>query len=154
MIRRMLAIWSLAPLPFLASLIARLIKNLPAVQETPVQFLGREGYPLQYSWASLWLSWQRIQQQGGRLGFNPWVGKIPWTRERLPTPVFWPGEFCGLYTPWGCKELDTTEWLSLSLSFLNPAWTSRNSRFMCCWSLVWRILSVTLLGCEMSAIVR
>ena len=28
-----------------------------------------------------------------RLGFDPWVGKIPWRRERLPTPVFWPGEF-------------------------------------------------------------
>ena len=26
------------------------------------------------------------------LGFNPWVGKIPWRRQRLPTPVFWPGE--------------------------------------------------------------
>ena len=26
-------------------------------------------------------------------GFNPWVEKIPWRRERLPTPVFWPGEF-------------------------------------------------------------
>ena len=22
-----------------------------------------------------------------------WVGKIPWRRERPPTPVFWPGEF-------------------------------------------------------------
>ena len=29
-------------------------------------------------------------------GFNPWVGKIPWRREWLPTPVFWPGEFHGL----------------------------------------------------------
>ena len=38
-----------------------------------------------------------------------------WRRERLPTPVFWPGEFHGLYSPWVCKELDTTEWLSLSL---------------------------------------
>ena len=33
-----------------------------------------------------------------------WVGKIPWRRERLPTPVFWPGEFHGLYSPWGHKE--------------------------------------------------
>ena len=33
----------------------------------------------------------------GRPGFDPWVGKIPWRRERLPTPVFWPGEFHGLY---------------------------------------------------------
>ena len=31
-------------------------------------------------------------------GFDPWVGKIPWRRERLPTPVFWPGEFHGLST--------------------------------------------------------
>ena len=42
---------------------------------------------------------------------DPWVGKI------LPTPVFWPGEFHGLYSPWGLKELVMTEQLSLSLSF-------------------------------------
>ena len=44
-----------------------------------------------------------------------WVGKIPWRREGLLTPVFWPREFHGMYSPWGRKELDTTEWLSLSL---------------------------------------
>ena len=27
-------------------------------------------------------------QNPGRPGFDPWVGKIPWRRERLPTPVF------------------------------------------------------------------
>ena len=43
------------------------------------------------------------------------IGKIPWRRERLPTPVFWPREFHGLYSPWGHKELDTTQQLSLSL---------------------------------------
>ena len=53
-----------------------------------------------------WLSWWRICLQCGRPGLDPWVGKIPWRRERLPTPVFWSGEFCGLYSPWGCKELD------------------------------------------------
>ena len=31
-----------------------------------------------------------------------------------PTPVSWPGEFHGLYSPWGRKESDTTERLSLS----------------------------------------
>ena len=46
-------------------------------------------------------------------GFNPWIGKIPWRRERLPTPVFWPGEFHGLYSSWAHKESDVTEWLSL-----------------------------------------
>ena len=30
--------------------------------------------------------------QCGRPEFDSWVGKIPWRRERLPTPVFWPGE--------------------------------------------------------------
>ena len=33
---------------------------------------------------------------------------IPWRRERLPTPVFWPGEFHRLYSPWGLAEADTT----------------------------------------------
>ena len=42
------------------------------------------------------------------------VWKIPWRRERLPIPVFWPEEFHGLYSPWGYKESDTTEQLSLS----------------------------------------
>ena len=59
----------------------------------------------------------------GDLGLIPRVGKIPWRRERLPTPVFWPGEFHGQrslvgYSPWGCKESDTTEWLSLSTFFM------------------------------------
>ena len=41
--------------------------------------------------------------------FDPWVGKISRRRERLATPVFWPGEFQGLYSPWGHKESDATE---------------------------------------------
>ena len=50
-------------------------------------------------------------------GFNPWVRKIPWRREWQLTPVFLPGEFHGQrslegYSPWGCKELDTTERLT------------------------------------------
>ena len=31
------------------------------------------------------------QLQCGRPGFDSWVGMIPWRRERLPTPEFWPG---------------------------------------------------------------
>ena len=41
-------------------------------------------------------------------------------RERLPTPVFWPGEFHGLYSPWNRKVLDTTEQLSLHFTSLLP----------------------------------
>ena len=54
---------------------------------------------------------QRLCLQWQRPGFNLWVGKIPWRRERLPTPVFLPGEF---HRPWGHKESDTTEWLTHS----------------------------------------
>ena len=56
-----------------------------------------------------------IHPQCRRPGFDPWVGKIPWRRERLPSPVFWPGEVHGLFSPWGRKESDTAERLSLSL---------------------------------------
>ena len=38
-----------------------------------------------------------------------------WRRERLPTPVLWPGEFHGLYSPRGCKESDTTERLTFTV---------------------------------------
>ena len=41
------------------------------------------------------------------------LGSIPGLGRS--TPVFWPGEFQGLYSPWGHKESDTTERLSLSL---------------------------------------
>ena len=58
-------------LPRRASLIAQLIKNPPAVQETLV---------------------------------DSWVRKVPWRREWLPTPVFWPGELHGLYSQWGLKD--------------------------------------------------
>ena len=43
--------------------------------------------------------------------WETWVWKIPWRREQLLIPAFWPGEFHGLYSPWGHKELDMTEQL-------------------------------------------
>ena len=71
------------------------------------------GYPLQYSWASL----------VAQLVKNPlamretWVWSLGWEdpleKGQVPTPVFWPGEFHGLYSPWDHKELDMTEQLSL-----------------------------------------
>ena len=43
-------------------------------------------------------------------------------------------------------------WSLVPLPFLNRTWSSGISQFMNCWSLAWRILSITLLVCEMSAI--
>ena len=47
------------------------------------------------------------------LGSIPGMGRSPGEGKGLPAPVFWPGEFHGLYSPWGHKESDMTERLSL-----------------------------------------
>ena len=59
-----------------AFLIAQLVKNPSAVQETWVGFLG----------------WEDSLEKG-----------------KATISVFWPGEFHGLYSPWGHKESDSTE---------------------------------------------
>ena len=56
-----------------------------------------------------------------RCKFDPWVGKISWRRAWQPTPVFLPGESHGQrslagYSPWGHRESDTTEQLSMRAS--------------------------------------
>ena len=43
-------------------------------------------------------------------------------------------------------------WSLIPLPFLNPAWISGSSWFMYYWSLAWKILSITLLVCEMNTI--
>ena len=50
--------------------------------------------------------------------FDPWVRKIPWRREWLHTPVFFPGKSHGQrslagYSSWGRKKSDRVEWLTL-----------------------------------------
>ena len=60
--------------------------------------------------------------QRRRRGFDSWVGKVPWRRTWKPTPAFLPGKFhgqrslAGYSLPWGCKESDTTERLSMHTS--------------------------------------
>ena len=61
--------------------------------------------------------WKRTHLQcwrHRRHGFDSWVRKIPWRRKRQPTQVFLPGKSheqrsLAVYSPWSCKELDTTE---------------------------------------------
>ena len=75
---------------------------------------------IKLSGVSWWLRWKNICSQCRRPRFDPWVRKIPWRRERQPSPVFLPGE---LYrqtslvgcSSWGCKGLDKTEWLTVLL---------------------------------------
>ena len=56
----------------------------------------------------------KICLQYRRPRFDPWVEKIPWKREWLPTAVFLPGESHGQwslagYSPQGHKESDSTQ---------------------------------------------
>ena len=58
----------------------------------------------------------RVCLQCRRLGFNPWVRKIPWKRKWQPTTVSLPGKSQGWRSlsgcsPWGPKESDMTEQL-------------------------------------------
>ena len=70
--------------------------------------------------ASLVTQMERIHLQCRKPGFDPWVGKIPWGRKQQPIPVFLPRELhrqksLAGYSPWGCKELDRIEQLTLHL---------------------------------------
>ena len=69
--------------------------------------------PLVQHCLPLWRRWWRVCLQCGRLGFDPWVGMIPWRRKWQPTPVFLPGKFYGWrslaglagYSPWGHRRV-------------------------------------------------
>ena len=79
---------------------AQTVKNPSAMQETQIRSLGREDL---------------LEKSGG------------------PTPVFLPGEFHRQgnlvgYSPWGCKELDTTEQLTLSLSSISQSCMGAHKR--------------------------
>ena len=65
-------------------------------------------------WLPRWLSGKESSCQRSICKFDPWVGKIPWSRKWQPIPVFLSGKSHGQrsmtgYSPWGYKELDTTE---------------------------------------------
>ena len=57
-------------------------------------------------------------QNVGDLSLIPGLGRSPGEGKGYPTPVFQPGEFYGLYTPWGRKESDMTERLSLHFIYI------------------------------------
>ena len=55
----------------------------------------------------------------GDLGLIPGLGRSPGEGKGYTSlQYFWPGKFHGLYSPWGRKESDMTERLSLSLTLI------------------------------------
>ena len=96
----------------IASLIAQLVKKPPAMQETPVRFVGGED-PLEKDRlpTPVFLGFlcgsagEESACNAGDWGSTPGLGRYPGDRKGYP---FWPGEFHGLYSPGDCKESDTT----------------------------------------------
>ena len=100
-----------------ASLISQLVKNPPAMQETPVQFLGQEDPPekgkattpvfLDFSCGSIG---KESACNTGDLGWIPGLGKSP--GEGKGCPLHYSGLGKSMDSPWGCKELNMTEQLN------------------------------------------
>ena len=72
-----------------------------------------------------WCSGKESTWQLRKHGFNPRVGKMPWSRKWQPAPVFLPGKSHGQrslagYSPWGQKELDVTEHTHILLAVKDP----------------------------------
>ena len=81
-----------------------------------------------------------------RTRFDSWVRKMPWRKERKPTPVFFPGQPHGQrslagYSPWGQKELDTTERLTFFIFTFREGgdrgwdgWMASPTQWKCIWA--------------------
>ena len=118
-----------------AFLAAELSKNQdnPLTQKNwciSIYYVHKYGYMLHMTYLILY-----FQQSYELMFLYPPHGWIKWgseSRDRLPTPVFWPREFHGLYSLWGHKESNTTEKLSLSesLSKLSPKYGLFKSFFL------------------------
>ena len=131
--------------------VVHLVKSFSVVKEAEVDIL----LEFCFLWLPWWLRCSRILPQCRRPGFYPWIRKSPLRRKWQPTSVFLPGEFhvqrslVG-YSPWGPKQSDVTEQLTLSLTafwviqWILPSWsqvplpllnltcTARISRFLYC----------------------
>ena len=104
-----------------ASLIAQSVKNLPAMRDTWVWFLGWEDFQSILAWLVPWTEEPGgLQSMGLQRVRHDWMTSLSlftfmhWRRKWQPTPVFLPGESQGRGSLvgcclWGRTESDTTE---------------------------------------------
>ena len=94
------------------------------------------------SWSEYRFLRRQVRWSGSPISFRIFHSLLRSTQSKAGTPAFsmiqWMLAICSL----------------VPLPFLKPAWTSGILQFMYYWSLAWRILSITILACEMSAIGR
>ena len=101
--------------------------SIPGLERSPGEGLG---YPIQYSWASLVAQLVKNPPAVRETWVRSWIGKIPWRRERLPTPVFWPGEFHGRHSLRGHRESDVTFTFQQKPTALGlPCWSFHRKSF-------------------------
>ena len=95
----------------------------------------------------------KLNKQGDNI--QPWhTAFLIWNQSLVPCPVLtvasWPAyRFHRRQVRWSGIPISLRIFHSLLWSTQSEA---ASSRFMYCWSLAWRILSITLLACDMSAI--
>ena len=80
-------IWGYLQLLSKAYLVAKMVKNMPAIQETQVQSLSQED----------------LLEKGMATHSSILTSRIPWTEQQLS------------YSPWGRKESDMIEWFHFLL---------------------------------------
>ena len=81
---------------------------LPALYQCPLICLSLCSTPEGFPVGSV------VESNGRNPGSVPGLLRFPWKRAWQPIPVFLPGDFHGQrsltgYSPWGCKESNTTE---------------------------------------------
>ena len=104
--------------------------NEPPPFQSLVQFNSTNMYRVPtHAGLPWWLSGKESTCQCRRHGLDPWVGRIPWRRKWLPTPVFLPGTSHGQrslagYSPRGHKRAGH-DWATKTktTTTTNPRWT-------------------------------
>ena len=86
---------------------------------------GYDEYLLRKKWASLLAQLLKNAPSMQETWVQSWVRKISWRRERLPIPVFWPGEFHGLYA----RNISTSVLLTKSKKPLT-VWITTNWKIL------------------------
>ena len=110
--------------------------DLPLTEHCPLQ-----QYPFgkQYTYLPGLPRSARQCRRHKRHRFDPWIGKIPWSRKWQPAPGFLPGKFHGQrslvgYSPWDRRESDVIEhntliWMKLLLHHQNMFGSHFGSNF-------------------------
>ena len=120
--------------------------SLPLTPEGPTRSPGSHGPSGRAACTTAWTCGRVFSCSGSHQNsqlFNPWIGRIPWRRETLPTPVFWPGEFQGLNNPWdftgkntevgycfllqGSSQPRDWTWVSCTAGRLFTLWATREA---------------------------